>query len=108
MISPITVAYIAYIIAAAVKKKPVNKIITVMLPILIFIHLLMLSAHVQMGGSHFGNRYPNDALPFVFLGLAILIPKEEGAYHKLNYPLFIIGICINIVGAVGYYNQFFS
>ena len=108
MISPIVLSYVIYLINSIVKKKPVNKTLTTMLPILIFVHLVLLSAHVQMGGSHFGNRYPNDALPFVFLGLALLVPKEENKYHNLNYILFLIGFGLNIVGTVGYYCNFFS
>lgn len=108
MISPIVLSYVIYLINSIVKKKPVNKTLTVMLPVLIFIHLVLLSAHVQMGGSHFGNRYPNDTLPFVFLGLSLLLPKEEGKYHKLNYILFLIGFGLNIVGTVGYYCKFFG
>lgn len=108
MISPIVLSYAVYLINTIVRKKRTDKILTILIPVLVFIHLLLLSAHVQMGGSHFGNRYPNDALPFVFLGLAFLLPKNEGKYHCLNYPLFFIGLSLNLIGTVGYYCNFFS
>jgi hypothetical protein len=55
-----------------------------------------------MGGSHFGNRYTNDVLPMIFLGLASLLSKDE-EWEKFNYPLFFIGFALNIIGTVNYY-----
>ena len=108
MISPVVTTYVVYLIKTVVKKTQTDKILLILIPILVFIHLVALSAHVQMGGSQFGNRYPTDALPLVFLGLSMLLPKQQGKYEALSAPLFIMGLCLNIIGAVGYYNGFFN
>lgn len=103
MVSPIVTSYVVYLIYSAVTRKSSDIVLTVALPILVLIHLIALSAHVQMGGSHFGNRYPNDALPFIFLGLALILQNCKGKYYTLNYPLFFIGITLNVLGSVMYY-----
>lgn len=108
MISPIFISYIVYVVRAFTKDKKHDVKLTVLVILIVVIEILAITAHKTMGGSHFGNRYPNDTLPFVFLGLSLLLPKEEGKYHKLNYILFLIGFGLNIVGTVGYYCKFFG
>lgn len=108
MISPIFISYIVYVVRAFTKDEKHDVKLTVLVILIVVIEILAITAHKTMGGSHFGNRYPNDTLPFVFLGLSLLLPKEEGKYHKLNYILFLIGFGLNIVGTVGYYCKFFG
>lgn len=108
LISPVVTSYVIYIISAIVTKKKINKPLSIMLPVLIALHLVLLAAHVQMGGSHFGNRYPNDTLPFVFLALGLVLEKGDNKYIKLNYLLFFIGFAMNLIGTTGYYAGWFG
>ena len=57
-----------------------------------------------MGGAHFGNRYTNDVLPIIFIGTVILLPKDKD-WESFNYPLFFIGLAINLVGSIMFFVQ---
>lgn len=103
MVSPIVTSYVIYLVYAVITKKNIDKFISAALPVLIFVHLVALCAHVQMGGSHFGNRYPSDALPFAFLALTIILKHCDDKYFKFNYPLFFIGFALNLIGTVNYF-----
>lgn len=107
-ISPIFIAYVINIIRCGIKKQTFDKTLIIVSAVIIIIELLCIASHKTMGGSQFGNRYTNDVLPLVLLSMAVLIPKTEGKYHGLNYPLFLIGLSLNLVGTVGYYCNFFS
>lgn len=107
-ISPIFVSYVVNLIKCFVKKQVADKKLLITAFAVIVLELLCIAAHKTMGGSHFGNRYTNDVLPLAFLSLAAMLPKEKGKYEALNYPLFFIGICLNMVGVTGYFSGFFS
>ncbi|MCD8180462.1 MAG: hypothetical protein LUF26_03160 [Firmicutes bacterium] len=100
--SPIFISYIVYTVRSFVKKTNTNKPLTVMIIIISILYIIALTAHKTMGGSHFGNRYTNDILPIVFLGLAAVLP-ENGKLVSLNYPLMIIGLALNLIGTVNYF-----
>jgi hypothetical protein len=102
MISPIYISYIVYIIHTLIKKEKADMKLTLIIVIIAVIEILCITAHKTMGGSHFGNRYTNDVLPMIFLGLASLLSKDE-EWEKFNYPLFFIGFALNIIGTVNYY-----
>lgn len=59
--------------------------------------------HKTMGGWHFGNRYTNDILPWIFLTEAAVVAKYPRMV-KYRIPLLIWGMGFNLVGSVGVYN----
>ncbi|MCR5502465.1 MAG: hypothetical protein K6F53_05625 [Lachnospiraceae bacterium] len=56
-----------------------------------------------MGGWHFGNRYTNDILPWLYLTVALALGKAPEA-GKYQIPVCIFGMCLNAVGLVVVYN----
>ncbi len=108
MISPIFIVYVVYTAKQFFETKQTDRVMVLMILASILIELCCIVMHKTMGGSQFGNRYPNDVLPMVFLGLSMLLPEKQGKYESLVVPLFILGLCLNIVGAVGYYNGYFG
>lgn len=84
-----------------------SKIFYIVLPCLMLLHIFCIISHKTMGGWHFGNRYLNDLLPFVYYGILITMPDED-TWVKWNYPLFILGICLNFVGSIATYNYWIS
>lgn len=73
--------------------------------ILSVIYMLFVVMHKTMGGWGFGNRYANDILPWIYLGVCILVSRFP---HLIKYetPLCIWGICLNALGTVIVYNGF--
>ena len=49
----------------------------VALPALVILHILALCAHDTMGGFHFGHRYINDTLPYVFWAVLMFAGTRE-------------------------------
>ena len=97
------ITFIIYFIYAAIKKKTVNntnRIMLILLPCLFVIHILFIVSHKTMGGWHFGNRYVNDLLPFVYYGILMFMPKKNDIWKTMNFPLFIFGLGINMVGTI--------
>ena len=94
--SPIFISYIVYFIAALKNKENKNKTFIIFMFILLLVHLFVTALHKTMGGSHYGNRYTNDALPFVFLSLAYIVPSEK-KYNLINIVPFVIGFTLNCI-----------
>lgn len=107
-ISPIFITYVVNIIYSLLKKEKVNKSLLVISLAVIVAELLCIASHKTMGGSQFGNRYTNDVLPLVLLSLSVMLTERGNRHDMINYPLFLIGITLNIVGTVGYYCHFFN
>ncbi len=103
IISPIFISYIAYTAFALINKKSDKKLI-VGIFILIAIHLSCIAAHKTMGGSHFGNRYTNDVLPFAFLAITSALPQKN-AYESFNIILLLFGIIVNSIGTAIYFTM---
>lgn len=99
--SPIFISYIVYTIHSLIKKEKDKRAVIIMTFVLTFIYLILLTAHKTMGGSHFGNRYTNDTLPFVFLAIALLYKKSRPVIF--NYPLFALGLLLNMYGTIIYF-----
>lgn len=108
LISPIVISYIVYTVKEFVLKKNSDKKMIFIIIAVIILETLCIISHKTMGGSHFGNRYMNDILPAIMLGIAILKPSSENKYFNFNYILFLMGLALNIVGTVGYFCNFFS
>lgn len=101
LVSPIFVSYIVYTVHSFVKKEKSRKALILMTAALTVLYLILLTAHKTMGGSHFGNRYTNDVLPFVFFAIAALYKK--GKPLIFNYPLFALGFLLNLWGTINYF-----
>lgn len=84
-------------------KIPARNYLNIVLPLTFIIHILLIVSHKTMGGWHFGNRYLNDLLPFVYCGVLVYLPEDD-TNVKWNYPLCILGMCLNFVGSIATYN----
>ncbi len=128
LVSPLFVSYGIYWIRGIMKKRKGNPILYFGIPLCIIVHMAALMLHRTMGGSHFGNRYLNDILPYIFLGIWLLIyegdkkkedvPEKEAEsieqmekggviddfIIKLQYPIALFGMALNVVGTLLYYN----
>ncbi len=102
MVSPILISYFVYAARMFIKKEKKDLKLIAAAFVLAVIEIFIITAHKTMGGSHFGNRYTNDILPFIFLSIAIMLPKDDKAV-KFNYPLFFAGLTLNILGTVSYF-----
>lgn len=102
LVSPIFISYAVYMIYSLVKKCNKDRVFTFLSLGLIIVHFLALSAHVNLGGSQFGNRYTNDVLPIVLLNIAFLLP-EKRSWEKYNAVLLLMGLTMNIIGSVLFY-----
>lgn len=71
--------------------------------ILAAIHTMLFLSHKTMGGWHFGNRYLNDLLPYIFYSMLLLIPERD-KWIRIQYGLFLLGLSLNLVGSIALYN----
>lgn len=71
--------------------------------LLSIIYLIVTMMHATMGGWHFGNRYTNDILAYVYLGNMITLGKHP-KLGKYQLPFILWGVCLNIVGTIIVYN----
>lgn len=101
MISPILISYIIYLIRSVIKKDRYDNIYIIISSITV-IEVLLITAHKTMGGAHFGNRYMNDILPVIFLGLASLLPQKS-KLSVIHYPLFFMGFALNLIGCTNFF-----
>ncbi|BCN30460.1 hypothetical protein [Anaeromicropila herbilytica] len=104
IVSPIFLSYLIYIIYTIVRKEQENLRINLCIIAIFAIHLTLLACHKTLGGWHFGNRYTNDLLAYLFYGLMLIIPKKD-VTNRIHYPLCLFGIAINIVGTIAVYNS---
>ena len=97
--SPIFISYIVYLIRSLIKGNCDRKL-TMLIFFSILLHFLSITLHKTMGGAHYGNRYTNDVLPFVFLSLAYTSEKNS---LFLSVPLCIIGFILNLWWVILYF-----
>lgn len=73
----------------------------------LIVHLVMVLSHKTMGGWQFGCRYLVDMLPFSLLIIGER-PRQAPARSQLILPavLAVLGIAVNVWGAVWYYSYF--
>ena len=93
-----------YIARSIIKHEKFDMKFMILVLAIAIIELLSITAHNTMGGAHFGNRYTNDVLPIIFIGTVILLPKDKD-WESFNYPLFFIGLAINLVGSIMFFVQ---
>lgn len=101
LVSPIFAVYLVYWVRALIRKS-CRIFPAVIIPVLLTVHLLFLCSHATMGGYHFGNRYTNDLLPCVYLGLLFSL-GEKALLERLLYSVTAFGAAINTLGAIAYY-----
>lgn len=99
--SPVFWTYIVYTIRSFIRDKDQNdKFLTIIIFAMIALELILTSAHKTMGGAHFGNRYTNDVIPLVCLGIAS-VTHEKKDWEKFNLVLIFMGVIVNVLGAAG-------
>ena len=104
LVSPIFISYLVYIARSIIKHEKFDMKFMILVLAIAIIELLSITAHNTMGGAHFGNRYTNDVLPIIFTGTVMLLPKDKD-WESFNYPLFFIGLAINLVGSIMFFVQ---
>lgn len=103
IVSPIFILYFIYIIYMLLKKEYKCCLKMVGILVLADIYMLIIVMHRTMGAWHFGNRYSNDILPWIYLGTTIASGRY-GQLVKWQIPALIWGMCLNVVGSVAVYN----
>lgn len=68
----------------------------------IFVHVLLITMHITMGGWHFGNRYLIDILPAMFL-VFVILDSKVGVLRVFYIPFFFFGFSLNILGTTLFY-----
>lgn len=101
--SPIFVSSMIYLISSMIRHKAKDSLFPLGIFVLVSFNIFLLLLHKTMGGWHFGNRYTVDVLPFIFL--IIMITGQKRSYHVIDYPLFILGLGLNIAGTIAIYNN---
>lgn len=104
LIAPITISFLGAWVFAVISKWKKQAFEIVGLPMMLGVHLMIVCCHRTLGGFQFGNRYLVDMLPYVFFGLLIFKSKNE-SMSLLNFPLFMLGFSVNLIGTVAAYNH---
>lgn len=102
-VNPPVLAAIMGFAFACVKKEKDTVLTGAVVLILSAAYLTVTMMHATMGGWHFGNRYTNDILPWMFLCLIPVLARHERLV-KWQLPLAIWGILFNVTGTVIVYN----
>lgn len=103
--SPIVLSFVLYWLNYALRplKQKKDLLVVVLAPLLVALNIFLLLLHRTMGGWHFGNRYPVDALPWLFFALAVL--KGPRRFRLFDRAFFLFGLVLNAVGTVALYNN---
>lgn len=102
-VNPPVFIFIGAVIGACLKREKDAAALGVMTAVLSAAYLIVTAMHATMGGWHFGNRYTNDILPWLFPGLVMFLAKHERLV-KWQLPFALWGIMFNVVGTVIVYN----
>lgn len=100
--SPVLIPFFIYWIIAMIKGTKSERIALAAAMLLFWIHMISITAHKTMGGSHYGNRYVNDALPAVFAALCFAVGKYD-KYRILNIIPLVGGAALNIYWTSTYF-----
>lgn len=103
LVSPVFVLFMIYMLVALAKKEYAIFRTMFLVFALAIAYMLVVVMHRTMGGWHFGNRYTNDLLPWIYFGMLLLQRKYPGL-AKIQIPLCIFGMCLNAIGSVVVYN----
>ena len=99
IVSPLFLLFILCLIVMCFKKEWKLCGILSMILVLSAGYLFIVVMHRTMGGWHFGNRYTNDLLVWIYYGILLVQAKYPGLF-KYQIPLLIWGMCLNVVGTV--------
>lgn len=77
LVIPLFVSYLIYWIRSWIQKQQISFIFTFVLPAIIILHIVGLCAHRTMGGFHFGHRYINDVLPYLYWSILVFAGGKE-------------------------------
>lgn len=99
---PVLVAAIG-ILLACIKREKETAVLGVLTIILSAAYLIVTMMHATMGGWHFGNRYTNDIMPWLFVCLMMFLTRHTRLV-KWQLPFAVWGILFNVVGTVIVYN----
>lgn len=99
---PILVACVLLIVALIYREKDAL-VIGILTVILSAAYLIVTMMHATMGGWHFGNRYSNDILPWMYLPLVMVLAKHPRLV-KYQVPFAVWGLLFNVVGTIIVYN----
>ncbi|MDE6975331.1 MAG: hypothetical protein K2P38_19915, partial [Lachnospiraceae bacterium] len=103
LVNPPVFIFIGAVIGACLKREKDAAALGVMTAVLSAAYLTVTAMHATMGGWHFGNRYTNDILPWLFPGLVLFLAKHERLV-KWQLPFALWGLMFNVVGTVIVYN----
>ena len=106
IVSPFVVFALAMVVIILVKREYKLALLDLLIIILSVLYMVITMMHKTMGGWHFGNRYSNDILPWLFIIVVMGLGKCKRA-GKYQIPLFIFGMCLNAVGLVIVYNDLY-
>lgn len=99
---PVLAALLGFVVACIRKEKHII-ILNAVAILMSVVYLIVTMMHATMGGWHFGNRYTNDILPWMFICLMPVLAKNKRLI-KWQLPFAVWGIMFNVVGTVIVYN----
>lgn len=103
LVNTIVVVYLIGMVVLAIGRKWKLLLNCVFILLMSAAYLVFVMCHATMGGWHFGNRYSNEIIPFLFCGL-MMVYKRYPRMIKWQLPFAIWGICLNVVGTIIVYN----
>ena len=103
LITPMLVTFLGIYADALIRRRRGNAFWLIAMPLMLLAHLLVIVCHKTLGGFQFGNRYFLDMLPWVYAAILALKPRSRWAV-LLNVPLLVMGLCVNLLGAVAAYS----
>lgn len=77
LVSPLFVSYFIYLLRKVITRQKIDPFLLISIPALVILHMIGLCAHKTMGGFHFGHRYINDTLAYVYLAVIMFAGTTE-------------------------------
>lgn len=103
LVSPCVIFAILTLLACILKKEYRIVIFQSGIIACAIAYLAVTIMHKTMGGWHFGNRYANDILPWIYLATVLGLSRVE-KLGKYQIPIAVFGLCLNAIGNVVVYN----
>lgn len=103
IVSPIVAIVILLMIITLLKKEKKEAVSAILVLVFSCVYMLIVVMHKTMGGWHFGNRYSNDILPWIYAATLIMFRKHP-EWMKYQIPCFIFSFCLNVTGTIAVYN----
>ncbi len=99
LVSPCVIFAILTLLACILKKEYRIVIFQSGIIACAIAYLAVTIMHKTMGGWHFGNRYANDILPWIYLATVLGLSRVE-KLGKYQIPIAVFGLCLNAIGNV--------